>query len=59
MMGGYTYQDAKLIVWNYDMFPKDEARKAAMTVLANANARSDDIQQASHVLVRLPKGRTL
>ncbi len=44
-----TYAQARLIIWNYETYPKAKVNEAVLFILSRLSARPEDIQQACSI----------
>lgn len=45
-----TYQQARVVIWTPDRYPLVDVAEAALVVLENRFARSEDAHQASYLI---------
>lgn len=55
-MKTWTYRAAKMTIWNPDAYSDAEVRDAAIFIQSKLDAKEEDLQQASFVLIYAPKG---
>ena len=44
-----SYDHAKMVIWNPEAYDKAKRKEAALIILSNLTAKSEDVQQASYL----------
>lgn len=54
-MTKWTYAQAKMTIWNPDTYEPAQVRDAAIFIQSRLDAKEEDLQQASFVLIFQPR----